>query len=86
MSWTFRDKVADFVALVSTLQLFPCTRDATKAYLANKVQERNRGFGFSIWRPLSPAFVASIYRSCSHHRALVILKNRVACASKKSLV
>ena len=67
MRWTFRDKVAAVVARVATLQHFPCISNATKAYLANKVQEQNQGYGLKM-----AAFIASICRSCSHHRALVI--------------
>ena len=60
LNFSWQNHGLSFVACVATLQLFPYTRDATKAHLANKVQERNRGFGFSKWQPLSPAFVACV--------------------------
>ena len=46
-SWNFRDKIAEIVAPVATLQLFACTCDATKEYLANEIKGLKRGSGLS---------------------------------------
>ena len=37
-SWNFRDKIAEIVARVATLQLFARACDATKDYLANEIK------------------------------------------------
>ena len=37
-SWSFRAKVAEIVARVATLQLFPRACDVTKEYLANEIK------------------------------------------------
>ena len=37
-SWNFRDKIAEIVARVVTLQLFARACDATKDYLANEIK------------------------------------------------
>ena len=37
-SWNFRDKIAEIVARVATLQLFARACDATKEYLANEIK------------------------------------------------
>ena len=37
-SWNFRDKIAEIVTRVAILQLFACTCDATKDYLANEIK------------------------------------------------
>ena len=37
-SWNSRDKIADIVARVVTLQLFARACDATKEYLANEIK------------------------------------------------
>ena len=37
-SWNFRDKIAEIVARVATLQLFDRACDATEEYLANEIK------------------------------------------------
>ena len=37
-SWNFRDKIAEIVARVATLQLFARACDTTKGYLANEIK------------------------------------------------
>ena len=44
-SWNFRNKIAEIVARVATLQLFARACDATKKYLANEIK-----VGMSVYR------------------------------------